>query len=297
MRHFLSFVLGVLLLLALAGSAYAYLDGIEGFTIAEKPKQGFSILGYSQWYHFNKAADNDGDKVTMGPSTNLRGDILTGPTRIVYMSDHKLLGATWGADVYVTTVYAKLRSDFGNPTMSAFGDVIVDPLLLYWSPRNVKINTGLNFLIPTPDGLGYHAYGVEPFVGLAFATSVEGLTARAKLAYDFLGTNDAGMSPFTGATGDFEYGQELHLEGALDYAFNDNFRAGVSGYAFQQTTDSEFEGQEIHDMKGRVFALGPGVRYVTDSRKFALEFRTLFEMGARNKTQGISNWISIYISF
>ena len=184
----------------------------------------------------------------------------------------------------------------GNCHVSGLGDIIIDPFILCWHSENLHVTTGVDIYIPTGDydtgrlaNLGCNVFVYEPIVAVTYMTPMQGVTVSAKFMYDFPDRNNHATHPATGVPGDLQYGQEFHVDYSVDYAVNENLKVGLGGYFLKQTTNDEFEGSDIHGQTGRVWAAGPGFEYAKG--RFIVSYRALFEIDARNRPEGIANWL------
>ncbi len=78
-------------------------------------------------------------------------------------------------------------------------------------------------------------------------------------------------------------GQEFHFDYSIEYALTKEFRAGVTGYFYQQTTNDYTAYGSIPNDKGRVFAVGPdsGIPTKNGSSKHMLTSKRRLEIGPR----------------
>jgi hypothetical protein len=70
----------------------------------------------------------------------------------------------------------------------------------------------------------------------------------------------------------------------------------VAGYAYWQITDDEFDGTEIENDRGQVFAIGPAVRYDLQ-QNLCFEGRYVWEMEAQNRPEGNAFWLKVVYGF
>ncbi len=296
-------LLAALLLAACAreglAGANVYPQGAEGFWMGAAPPPGFYYVNYNLYYNARRFTDNSGRTIRQGPMADFKMDVLAQVSRFLYMSDKEILGANWGAHIFLIFQQVHIRSAGGNSRASGLGDTIIDPFILAWHWENLHITTGIDIYLPTGNyregrlaNLSANAFVYEPVLAVTYMTPVEGLTASAKFMYDFPQKNKDFTNPFTGESGTLAYGEEFHFDYSLDYMINENLKAGLSGYYYQQITKDRFNGVSIPE-KGRVWALGPGFEYAPErlEGRMVVSLRSQFEMDAKNRPEGWSNWL------
>jgi len=132
----MSVFLGVLVLAFVGGTAFAgeagnhYVNGVEGIKCATLPPPGWYYRFYTVSYNAEKLLDEDGDRLHIDFDLN----VLAMVHRIVWISECEVLGANYGADVVVPTVYTDIKIGAMNLDHNNFGvgDISLEPLLLAW---------------------------------------------------------------------------------------------------------------------------------------------------------------------
>lgn len=283
---------------AFAGGSQVYPNGAEGFWVGAAPPPGNYYLNYDLWYLSNRFNGQNGSELTAGPAAGFKVDVFANVSRFIHISQEKVLGANWGAHIFLVYKDVNVSMAAGNSHVSGLGDIIVDPVILCWHWPNFHITAGIDVYLPTGDykqgrlaNLGSNVFVYEPVVAFSYMTPMKGLTVSAKFMYDIAQKTGSGVHPLTGAFGAMEYGNEFHVDYSLDYAVNNNLKAGIGGYYYKQTTNDKFNGVEITGNMGRVWAVGPGVEYTTNDHKTTVSFRSQFEIDARNRPEGIANWL------
>jgi hypothetical protein len=284
---------------AFAGGSNVYPNGAEGFWMGAAPPPGTYYVNYTLWYTSHEYVDNDGDEIKVGPLAGFKNDVLANTSRFIYISDKELFGANIGAHIFINLLDVDVKTAGGNSHVSGLGDTIINPFILCWHWPNLHITTGVDIYVPTGDydegrvvNLSANAFVYEPVFAVTYMTPMEGLTVSAKFMYDFPEVNKDYTNPFTGASGNLEYGEEFHFDYSIDYMVKENLKAGIGGYFYQQTTKDEFNGVS-NPAKGRVFAVGPGFEYSPErfEGRLTISYRAQFEMAAKNRPEGMSNWL------
>ncbi len=288
---------------AFAGGSNVYPNGAEGFWMGAAPPPGLYYQNYTLYYSAHKYASNSGSDIAAGPLAGFQMNAFANVSRVIYISDKSFCCANWGAHIFIPYQYFDADAAGGDATIGSLGDIIVDPFLLAWHWPNLHIVSGLDIYLPTGN---YHSGRLmntsantvvfEPVLGLSYMTPMKGLTASVKLMYDIPGDNDDFVNPFNPAIrGDLQYGQEFHFDYSLDYAVAENWKVGVGGYFYQQTTNDELNGVDIENNRGHVWAVGPGVEW--GKGNWVVSYRTQFEVDAKNRPEGIANWLRVVYIF
>jgi len=320
-------VLFVLPLFALAGGGQQYPNGVEAFLIGVAPPPGFYIKDYNYFYTANKLKDNSGNTVTLansGQELN-RLNVYANVPRLIWITPLNILGGFYGMHLFVPVFYENIKLDALTPGGPAeisegrggVGNLIFSPFIWSWHAKSGLLHmiTALDIYIPTGPynknrilnaGFG-NFWTFEPvFAITGFLPQLPALSASIKLMYDFNTPNNdfvvgpgtaakIGSPGLTGLQTHLTPGQEFHFDYSIEYALTKDFRVGITGYFYQQTTDDSTGFGEVKNDKGRVFAIGPGVWYTY--KKWFAEMHVDFETAVRNRPQGITGVLSITHAF
>ena len=161
--------------------------------------------------------------------------------------------------------------------------------------------TALDVYIPTGQynknnlvNIGKNFWTFEPvFAITGFLPQHPNLSGSIKLMYDFNTKNKDYL--MNGVETDIRPGQEFHFDYSIEYALTKNFRAGVTGYFYQQTTNDDTGFGDVKGDKGRVFAIGPGFWY--NYQRWFFDLHAAFETGVRNRPQGVTGLFTITYAF
>lgn len=283
-----------------AGGSNAYPNGAEGFWMGAVPPPGFYYVNYDLWYTAHKYTNDGGQQVTTGPLAGFRLNVLANVSRFLYVSKYQILGANWGVQAFVPVMDQRITSVAGVSHARGIGDVIVDPFILSWHKPNFHAVVGIDIYLPTGDyktgrlaNLGTNTFVYEPVAAFTYVTPVKGVTASIKMMYDFPQKNGKWAHPFLPLAGALLPGQEFHFDYSIDYTINETWRAGLGGYWYKQTTEDELNGAKIPNAQGRVWSVGPGIEY--SKGKVIASLRTQFEVNAKNRPEGVSNWLRLVL--
>jgi len=295
MKHWQSFLWGACLLLIplLTAPAWAFDQpsvnlGFTSFVDGGPPAgPGWYFAEYIQYYTADELVDYP------APDTDV--DAWISLNQLIYQSDQAvLLGAKWGLDVIVPVVY--LDADATAPdNAGGIGDVLVGPYL-QWDPimgsNGPRFMHRVEFQMLLPVGKydkdkalnpGSNFFSFNPYwSGTYFFTPK--LTATCRAHYLWNAKND---DPFTGlpVADDTQAGEAFHANFAVSYELMPKqLRAGVNGYYFRQTSDSEWDGESISGRE-QVLGIGPGVLW-SFSQDTHLFCNVYFESHVKNRPEG-----------
>jgi len=299
----------------LPGAGQHYPNGSSDIMGGVLPPPGFYWINYLAYISKDKLLNKDGDEELATPGgpakTDFDAGVFVEVPRFVYMSPIKIMGATWGGQIFFPLYKADVELKVGGATAfdedsKGLGDIIFSPLVLAWhlSP-NLHMGAAVDIWAPTGNYdrknpasqiLSKNSSTIEPVWAVSYWIP-GGLDVSAKFMYDFNTTNDDYAHPGTGATVDMKAGQEFHVDYAVSYALGkEDFRAGVSGYYFQQMTDDNLDGDDVDDSKSKVASIGPTFKWWPGMGKFNVTAKYLKEFGGENIAQGQSVWInSVYV--
>ena len=307
-------ILFVLPLFALAGGGQHYPNGAEAMLIGVAPPPGFYLKDYNYFYHASKLKDNDGHSLSLGKngveldSVEVYGNI----PRFIWISKLNLFGGFYGMHLFVPLIF-KQDLDLnvltpGGPASigekrGGVGDLIFAPFIWTWHAKSGLLHmiTALDVYIPTGQynknnlvNIGKNFWTFEPvFAITGFLPQHPNLSGSIKLMYDFNTKNKDYL--MGGVETDIRPGQEFHFDYSIEYALTKNFRAGVTGYFYQQTTNDDTGFGEVKNDKGRVFAIGPGFWY--NYQRWFFDLHAAFETGVRNRPQGVTGLFTITYAF
>lgn len=293
---------GVMLLTSLAiiapahatqGGGGAYPNGAEDFMSGALPPPGTYLLNYMEYYSADRLNDNKGNQMMPGFKLNVFAEVL----RVVHVTNQQVLGGSWGMHLFLPLVYMDATVTIPSKKsdhQTGFGDMIIDPFILGWHGKNWHVATGVDFYLPTGSydknrlaNIGRNYWTFEPVLAGTYITD-SGFELSGKLMYDF-NTKNSDL--------DYLSGQEFHLDYAVGQKLGD-FNIGMAGYFYQQTTDDEQNGKKVafnDGNKGRVFAVGPALKYQVKNMSFSLKY--LFETVVENRPEGGSLWFKCSYAF
>lgn len=265
-------------------------------------------------YSSSSLKDNNGNAPVVdlggGMTAEMGGKISATVTipRLVWMSEKRLWGAYVGAVVLAPYVSQRQNLSLTGPAPiqpmldaqaaalsgdgSGWGDLEIGPVLS-WTDDKTNASLALPLILPTGSydksravnaGAGdYKTF--RPTLSVGYAG--DGWEAGARVSVAFNGRNKAtGVKSGSYQTVDYSLLKEL---GAV--------RAGAQGYLLQQFTKDDGPNVAAHGNKGRAFAIGPAVSWTSEDSTWVVDAKVLKEFRVRNRSQGVSTWLSVTKQF
>jgi hypothetical protein len=250
-----------------------YPAGVEGIKGASLPPPGFYLRDYNYIY-FSDYMKPQIPKSSFDLFANVQAP------RLVWITNQKLLGGNYGMDVLVPLVYQDLDMTGFRGNDFSLGDIFVEPLTLSWHMERFDLAFGYGIWVPTGDyssnnpispGKGFFTYmltgGLTVYTDEQKTWSMSAL-GRYEISQEREKTN-------------FTPGHYFTIEYGLAKTIKKTFEAGLVGYVQAQTTASS-----NNKPKDSVVAVGPEVTYALPKLGLGASVRYLYEMGAKNRTEG-----------
>lgn len=272
---------------ATEGGSGAYSNGADDFNVGRLPPAGTYYLNYFNYHQADTLKDTNGHTIPV----NFSYEVIGNGFRFLHVTGKKFLGADIG--MYAVPALAHVHVTYLNKSESKSGlaDMAINPFVLGWHFTNWHVGTGMDIKLPTGRysssdiaNTSRNYWTFEPIFAFTYQTP-EGYESSAKFMYDFNTENS-----------DTHYlsGQEAHV----DYTFAkkiENFTAGVGGYFYKQITDDKVNDHTVKNYKGRVFAVGPQLRY--QYNRMAFIFKYQWETFVENRSEGEKIWFKIFYRF
>ncbi|MDJ0912357.1 MAG: transporter [Desulfobacterales bacterium] len=308
--------------LSWAGGGQAYTNGSEDFRVGLLPDPSVYYIHYTNYYNSDNFKDNDGDEIDEAPETTTFANTL----RFLWVTDKKILGGSYATHIFVPIVYSDI--DFDDPgddpefprvpsgnskDKFGLGNIIFTPFLLGW--RGETFHYWINIadiFVPTNNGydkndavnLGNNFWTIEPI--FAFSWLPGKFEVTSKFMYDINTKNhdhivtpdeakQIGRPDLVGQQRSLLPGQEFHFDYVLGYHPNEQWELGAVGYFYQQVTDDEVNGEQVNNRRGRVFAIGPGVKY--NFNDLSLVGKVYFETLVENRYKGVQSFFKLHYRF
>ncbi len=272
---------------ATEGGGGAYPNGAEDFMSGAVPPPGTYFLNYLTYYTADKFKTDNGNV----PNFDLK--VTANVFRFLHVTNKQVFGGFWGMHVFVPVVNVDVNLPVGSQSRMGLGDIIVDPFVLSWHSKNWHFATGIDIYMPTGSydrnrlaNPGRNYWTFEPIFAFTYLSD-KGCEVSSKFMYDINTENKAT---------NYRSGQEFHFDYTVGKKI-DNFTIGLGGYYYKQITDDKLNGRKAPNdgNKGRVFALGPQLKYDYKNMNFALKYQK--EMSVRNRPEGDKFWFKFVYVF
>jgi len=251
-----------------------YPPGVEGLKAASLPPPGFYFRDYNYLYF--------SDNFKAGPPDFDLFAYIQAP-RMIWISDFKVLGAYYGADVLVPFPYQNLESTGYSGSKFGLGDIFVEPITLSWHPKQFDVAVGYGFWAPSGDYS--QTDPVSP--GKGFWTQM--LTAGAtyypdeEKTWSISALNRYEINQENNDTGDTP-GQYWTLEWGVGKSLTKAIEVGVVGYYQVQTSSAT--GPTAPDGKDSVVGIGPEISLFCSKLGLFTSIRYLREVAAHDRPEG-----------
>ena len=296
LRAFLS-ILAAAALLASAGGSHAADLALPPVNLGDTNFQdaiafpGWLVEELFTYYHADQFNDYQGKE---RPGSN-EVTVATAVTHVAWISNYRLLGGFYGAEVLVPLAQLDFKTEFGPKDQDqGLGDVSVSPLFIQWPEHKLFDmpffqRLDLLFKLPTGDysshsavNVGSNVYSFNPYYAVTLVPAKR-LEFSSRLYYLWNSEND---DPFFRLRANHSQpGQAFHVNAAASYEILQDLRVGLSGYALYQITDDKVDGDDQAHSKERVFGIGPGLKYKFDT--LLLYLNSYYETGAENRPEGV----------
>lgn len=275
-----------------------YPNGAEDCYAGCLPPPGTYFINYTTYQKFDSIRDNGGHKFPI----DLKADLGATVFRFVKGTGCKVLGADWYWHVLIPVKYVHVHTDVPglHGSKTGLGNLTFNPMILGWHFGDWHFAAGVDINTPAPGydkddfvntGVGY--WNMEPIFAFTYLNK-SGFEVGAKFMYDYNWANWQTA---------YKTGQEFHFDWAVGQKFN-NWKLALVGFYWQQLTKDElgdrfggYKGTDIAPFKGkgRVWSLGPMVRYDYKNMFFLLKW--YHEFDAKNTVEGDGFWFKFFYAF
>jgi hypothetical protein len=252
---------------------------------------GWLVEQLFTYYRANQFNDYQGKE---RPGSN-QLTVMSAVTHVAWISNYKLLGGYYGAEILVPLGQLDFKTEFGPKDRDrGLGDVSVSPLFIQWPETKLFDmpffqRLDLLFKLPTGDysrnsavNVGSNVYSFNPYYAFTLVPTSR-LEFSSRLYYLWNSEND---EPFYRLqANNSQPGQAVHVNCAASYEILKDLRLGVAGYALYQITDDKLDGDDQAHSRERVFGVGPGLKYKIDT--WSMYLNSYYETGAENRPEGV----------
>jgi hypothetical protein len=257
-------------------------------------------------YHTSGFINADGDRLNI-PDINMFLLGLGGS----FVTNVKILGANYGGSVLIAFASSKIEGNFiSNSSSLAFTDTYIQPLQLGWKTKMADFTFGYALYLPTgkyelggPDNAGLGILTNEFSAGTTvYIDTKKEWTISTLLSY---GINSKKKNT---KNNDITVGNELSIEGGIGKTWYKPVKgnplpmiinAGLVYYMQFKITEDKMQIPVIDNStfnlanRDHIFALGAEANVFIPGINSTVDIRWLGELGARNRTQGNSFFITL----
>jgi hypothetical protein len=258
---------------------------------------GLYYQNYVEYYTTGRFNDAQGN--ALGPPKQSL-DIIADINQFTYYFRGTVGPGRLAIDVVIPTVaLANVQDGRGGAVLQArtgLGDIFFAPIYQFEpikGPWHTTLLQSFEFDVLAPTGAydrriainpGNNAWGIDPFYSFTFLPIPKlSLTSRIHYLYNF--ANSAPEAAFGQTAHEIRAGQAFHVNFSAGYAVTRKFTAGLNGYYFIQTTDTQINDVDAPGRRERVLGVGPGIFYTMSKDTFIVA-NAYVETEVRNKTQG-----------
>jgi hypothetical protein len=255
-----------------------YPIGSEGLKAADLPPPGFYLRDYNYFYYADTV---DGLPADLNIFAYCQG------VKTVWISDWKILGANYGADLLVPFVYKNIAGQLGTAGQFNLGDVYASPLILSWHIQHFDFAASYGIWAPsgnfdastplgrlTSSGNGYWSH-MFTLGGVWYADEKKTWALSLLNRYEISTEQDqTQITP----------GNMYSLEWGLSKTVAQNIDLGLVGYYQQQTTQDS--GTGAAGEFSHVVGIGPEVSVFWEKIGLISSLRYEYEVSAKDRPQG-----------
>jgi hypothetical protein len=289
---------------AAKGGYTNYVPGLYGdFAVSVPPDPGFYLR--QDLYYYTA----DGDKAWFVQGEQIRAELdldvgcylLTG----FMVTDFKLLGGRYAFGADIPIVFGSIAGTFAadstvfsfDEDRTAFGDLGLIPISLYWSFGNFHFNVYESVIVPTGSydasraiDAGLNHWSFDTVVGATYLHPEKGFELSAVLGYIY-NTENTDI--------DYQTGQEIHLDVMVNQFLSETVAVGIQGFYYKQVTGDSGRGAVLGDFKGEAAGIGPAVMWATQIKEVGLfvNFKWLYEFHAENRLEGNHFFVNATLAF
>jgi hypothetical protein len=251
-----------------------YPAGVEGIKAGSLPPPGLYFRDYNYFYF--------SDDLKNGPPDFNLFAYVQAP-RVIWISDFKVLGGYYGADVLIPFVYTDIKAGGMKQSDFGLGDIHVEPITLSWHIPQADFAVGYAFWAPTGDfdpsrltnpGKGFWSHMFT--AGATYYFDKEKTWAISALNRYEIHQEAEDFEITPGNTDTLEWGISKSLTKSIE--------VGLVGYYQQQTTEDSGVGpSRVLDYS---VAIGPEVSVFCSKLGLFTSLRYLREVAVNDRPEG-----------
>ncbi len=298
----MSITAGSGLAVAAEGGYSNYIPGTYGdFGMALAPAEPWTLRNDIYAYGADMDESVRSGRVEVGAEL----DFLTNFTTVLYKPDFTLFGGQYAGGVFIPLVSIDIESsiDLGpieleqDDSASGVGDIALIPFALYWNKGRYHWSFSHFTVVPTGSydaddavnpGLNYWSFDTN--FALTYLNEETGRDLSFNIGHIYNTEND---------DTDYQTGQELHLDWALNQFLSETFALGLQGFYLKQITGDSGSGALLGDFKAEAAGIGPALMWSTDvgSQNVVFIAKWFHEFHAENRLEGDHFMLSFALSW
>ncbi|OLQ72195.1 hypothetical protein BIT28_24545 [Photobacterium proteolyticum] len=308
MRHIITFLFIVNFLsqstIAAEGGYSNYIPGSYGdFGMALAPTETWTLRNDTYYYDASTSKTVQGGNL----ATDLDLQFLMNFTTLLYKPEFKIFGAQYTTGIFVPFVNLDTEASLevkewnqvlnSKDSASGLGDVSLIPFALFWNKGNFHSSFAHYIIIPSGDydvnnsinsGLNYWSFDTN--FAITYLNPETGHDFSFNLGHIYNTENE---------DTNYQTGQEIHLDLALNQFFSDSFAVGIHGFYLKQVTGDSGSGALLGDFKAEAVGVGPALLWNTKISNQYVSFiaKWLHEVNAENRLRGEHLFLSFSVNW
>ena len=292
--------------LAAEGGYSNYIPGTYGdFAMAIEPPDRLTLRNDVYYYQADDQKSVRAGRIDLGAQLTF----LVNLTTLLYKPDIQLDGAQYAFGALIPLMKNEIESslsfdpgDMGTKTRATsdaagLGDIVLVPWVFYWNADNLHANVSQFIVAPTGDydetdpintSLNYWSF--DSNVAVTYLNPESGWEFSANLGYIYNTENSAT---------DYQTGEELHVDIAVNRYLSDSFAVGLHGFHLEQISGDSGDGALLGNFEAQASGAGPAVLWSTRvaGRPISLIAKWLHEFDAERRIEGDHFIVSFALGF
>lgn len=269
-------------------SSYYFPGSNTAFGVAVSPAPGFMVANQLLFYQGSARQAVLGGRVQLDLKANAVYDYLAG-----FYTFKKPVWGGWlqiGAAVPAgfVDIRASASAGLGSRTISSYNSglgAVMTSASLYWKKGHTHYKLTEAVFMPT----GYYnplSMANSPRNYWSFDTSLA-MTWLNKRGLEFSVTPGIMFNGRNHAT-DYQSGNELHVDVAVNQFFNKQFAAGLHGYYYKQVSGDSGAGAKLGAFQGRSLGFGPAILWLPKFGKgdLSVVLKWMHDIDDHNRMRG-----------
>lgn len=282
-------------------ASYYFAGGFGTFLTAVPPQPGFTAASQTLMFGGQTQRAVLQGRATFGLKAFALYEYLAGS----YAFESSILGGRLqigaAAPVIGTTSMTvnlevrPVRSFSGSAAATGFGDMLINPVALYWSFGEVHVKLAQWVVAPTG------RYDVNSVINVgrnywAFDTQL-GVTWFHKATGTEFTVLPGIMLNTTNPATDYKSGNEFHLDFMVNQFLAPTFAVGLQGYWYKQVDGDRGSGARLGAFMGESFGIGPAFLWTPEAAggRASIVLKWLHDVSNTNRLNG--DWGQVALSY